>query len=557
MSGAWAAMWNRVCAGVAVAGLVLGACTADAPEMVAPIARPALQAQRSAQTTVTGALTDREILEAFYYATGGQDWVQQGGWMSDLSIADWEGVTVDGGGRVRRLSLWFNNLSGSIPPELGNLGNLEELDLSANQLTGAVPPELGNLDSLEELELEWNQLTGSIPSELGNLPRLSWLSLYRNRLTGSIPPELGNLDRLVSLALGENQLTGPIPPELGGLDNLQMLFLSDNQLTGIPPELGGLDSLRFLYVAQNNLTAIPQELGNLPSLWHLILNHNNLTDSIPAELGRLVSLQELSLAHNQLTGAIPPGLDHLDSLRSLELQDNRLTGSIPAELGNLDKLEVLWLDDNDLSGPISAEFVRSAFLRDYDDYLVDGERLPLTYLLADNNRFSGPTPAELDSISSSFFEAPFSSFISLAGNELTGPVPRIPAGDVRRNYFSGCIPLVWRFQEAPPLLRVNPQRTSTGGTVNLKECLTGDVAAAAIGHHGEGNRRRLILRDELEETREKALMEHRQRLRSVANPRLLTVRSSGRCANHGPGKGSELHRSGAGPVLHHVRECQR
>ena len=37
-------------------------------------------------------------------------------------------------------------------------------------------------------------MTGSIPPELGGLVNLqSWLLLHGNQLTGPIPPELGNL----------------------------------------------------------------------------------------------------------------------------------------------------------------------------------------------------------------------------------------------------------------------------------------------------------------------------------------------------------------------------
>jgi len=61
---------------------------------------------------------------------------------------------------------------------------------SLNDLTGSIPPELGNLDSLEDLSLSSNDLTGSIPDELGNLDSLTYLTLSSNNLTGSIPPEL-------------------------------------------------------------------------------------------------------------------------------------------------------------------------------------------------------------------------------------------------------------------------------------------------------------------------------------------------------------------------------
>ena len=46
------------------------------------------------------------------------------------------------------------------------------------------------------LDLYSNQLTGTIPVELGNLSNLQYLQLYSNQLTGTIPVELGNLSNL-------------------------------------------------------------------------------------------------------------------------------------------------------------------------------------------------------------------------------------------------------------------------------------------------------------------------------------------------------------------------
>ena len=78
--------------------------------------------------------TDREALVALYNATGGPNWIRNNNWLSDVPISEWQGVTTDGNGRVIGLALspteCWNQLSGEIPPELGNLPNLTELYLS-------------------------------------------------------------------------------------------------------------------------------------------------------------------------------------------------------------------------------------------------------------------------------------------------------------------------------------------------------------------------------------------------------------------------------------------
>ena len=54
--------------------------------------------------------------------------------------------------------------------------------------------------------LSYNQLTGEIPSDIGNLDNLTYLILYNNQLTGTIPSELGDLTNLINLYLNGNRL---------------------------------------------------------------------------------------------------------------------------------------------------------------------------------------------------------------------------------------------------------------------------------------------------------------------------------------------------------------
>ena len=302
--------------------------------------------------------SDRAALEALYHATDGPNWSSSEGWLTEEPLGLWHGVSV-GAGRVTEVRLAGNNLSGSIPAELGRLGQLTFLNLDDNNLSGPIPAELGQLNQLTTgLSLNGNNLSGPIPAELGQLSRSTYLGLAHNNLTGPIPPELGQLSRLRVLHLPRNNLSGPIPAELGRLvDELWNLNLLGNNLSGpIPAELGQLDQLTDLLLSFNNLSGpIPAELGQLDRLRGLAIFGNSLSGPIPAELGQLDQLTSLALGNNNLSGPIPAELGQLDQLASLWLSGNSLSGPIPAELGQLDQLELLWLHGNSLSGPIPAE----------------------------------------------------------------------------------------------------------------------------------------------------------------------------------------------------------
>ncbi len=83
------------------------------------------------------------------------------------------------------LDLRFRKIM-ALPPEIGQLANLQRLDLDNNQLTG-LPPEIGHLANLQKLNLRNNQLTG-LPSEIGRLANLQRLDLAYNQLTALPPP---------------------------------------------------------------------------------------------------------------------------------------------------------------------------------------------------------------------------------------------------------------------------------------------------------------------------------------------------------------------------------
>ena len=116
--------------------------------------------------------------------------------------------------KVTTLKLFGKDLT-KLPPEIGQLTNLQSLDLRRNQLS-SLPPEFGQLTNLQTLDLTFNQLS-SLPPEIGQLTNLQTLDLTFNQLS-SLPPKIRQLPNLKKLDLRRNPV--PIPPEILGWKDL-------------------------------------------------------------------------------------------------------------------------------------------------------------------------------------------------------------------------------------------------------------------------------------------------------------------------------------------------
>ena len=72
--------------------------------------------------------------------------------------------------------------------------------------------EVYSVESTTELDLRNNQLTGSIPSEIGNLTNLTILRLEDNQLTGEIPESICDLNLIWSSSSSFNIITNQLCP---------------------------------------------------------------------------------------------------------------------------------------------------------------------------------------------------------------------------------------------------------------------------------------------------------------------------------------------------------
>jgi len=236
------------------------------------------------------------------------------------------------------------------------LTNLTSLKLYSNQLTGSIPSEIGTLTNLNRLYLYNNQLTGEIPSSIGNLNNLEFLLLDNNELSGLVPE---NLCGIIYINLGGNNLCSPYPECISdeniGYQDTSECFIGciDGEEVELWGECYNIEETTEILLPSSQLTGeIPESIGNLINLNSLVLYNNQLTGEIPESIGNLIDLTWLNLYNNQLNGDVPESIGNLINLTSLDLGFNQFSGEIPQSLGGLINLNHLWLFNNQLNGDV-------------------------------------------------------------------------------------------------------------------------------------------------------------------------------------------------------------
>lgn len=136
------------------------------------------------------------------------------------------------------------------------------IQVSGNNLSGEIPPEVGNMLNFSMLHFGMNQFRGELPSSLERMP-LIVLNVTGNRFSGRIPAEIGNLNCLQNLDLSYNNFSGQFPNSLNNLSDLTKFNISYNPLiSGTVPAIGQLSTFEKWSFVGDPLLRLPPFISN-------------------------------------------------------------------------------------------------------------------------------------------------------------------------------------------------------------------------------------------------------------------------------------------------------
>ncbi|MBC8173751.1 MAG: leucine-rich repeat domain-containing protein [Chitinophagales bacterium] len=92
-----------------------------------------------------------------------------------------------------------------LSPRIKELKELKKLIFIKSHID-SIPPEIGELSNLEVLQISWGRGIRFLPAEIGGLKNLEYLGLTRNQLT-TLPEQIKYLTKLKRLDLRENNFS--------------------------------------------------------------------------------------------------------------------------------------------------------------------------------------------------------------------------------------------------------------------------------------------------------------------------------------------------------------
>ncbi|CAK9160892.1 unnamed protein product [Ilex paraguariensis] len=255
------------------------------------------------------------------------------GW-TDSDPCNWANVQCSKDKRITRIQIGRKGLTGSLPPNLNNLTDLQVFEVQFNQLTGQLPSFSG-LSSLQTTLLSNNNFS-AIPSDFfDGMTSLQTVFLDYNLFSSwSIPDSLKSASALQTFSATSANISGAIPDFLGpdtfpGLTNLHLAF---NYLEGGLPSSFSGSLIQSLWLngqkSSSKLNGRIDVLQNMAQLTEVWLHGNSFSGPLP-DFSGLTHLQNLSLRDNSFTGPVLASVVDLPSLMVVNLTNNMLQGPAP------------------------------------------------------------------------------------------------------------------------------------------------------------------------------------------------------------------------------------
>ena len=307
---------------------------------------------------------------------------------------------------LRRVNVEHNQLTGTLPFDMGKLKKLEEVRMGQNQLGGHIPSSLFRSESLLRLDLHGNDFTGEL--EVHQASILQYLYLFDNSMSGELDPNVfcNVADTLIDLRLNNNSFAGKLPGISCRMEQLELLSLAQNSFTGpIHDTMGDVvfPSLKEIHLFENKLlSTIPGSIFSPVNLTAVLLGYNELTGTLSTDLvGDARNLAHFYVNSNKLSGKLDDfaGSTGMGSLKKLRMEFNKFSGTIP-KLNQKKTLELLYLYNNSFTGTL--------------DNIVGFDNL--RKLKVSNNTFEGDLSPELGTLKNL-------EVLSLNGNKFKGIVP--------------------------------------------------------------------------------------------------------------------------------------
>ncbi len=304
---------------------------------------------------------DYLALVALFNTTGGKNWNNNEGWLSDKNVDEWHGITVKNC-RVTKISLQRNNLTNTLPTELGNLTQLNLLSLSYNNLNGLT--DLSNLNSISNIHLGYNKLTFI---DLESTKQASHLS-YHNQ---------ANSDITVTVQGDNTKILSQTP----SADNHYKWYKDDVLIDGANSNsiivANSEAGTYYCMITNNNYSSL-----TLQSKGHVIgtnmingvveQDYNALKDLFNSTNGenwknnrgwltgadvadwygitvKKARVTEIHLTQNLLAGELPESLGDMKELVHINMHYNTLKGQLPESVVNLPKSPRLYFSNNSIT----------------------------------------------------------------------------------------------------------------------------------------------------------------------------------------------------------------